>query len=101
MLRSLLALPLAIVLGGCVSAETPPESPDPLKSARPVPPVESCNASQIQGLIGQPASVLNEMSLAEPFRIIKPGMAVTMDYAPERMNIHLDKNNLIESVTCG
>lgn len=99
--RLSLALPLALVLAGCVPVEAPPVAPGPGKPARPAPPVGLCDAPQMQGLVGQDGAVLDSLSLPDPVRIIKPGMAVTMDYAPERMNIQIDRNGLIESVTCG
>lgn len=101
MFRLPLALPLALVLAGCVTIEAPQVAPGPGKPVRPLPPAGICDAPQMQGLVGQPAMILSSMSLRNPVRIIKPGMAVTMDYAPERMNIQIGENGLIESVTCG
>jgi Peptidase inhibitor I78 family len=51
--------------------------------------------------------VLAAMTFPSPTRIIEPGMAVTMDYSPERLNIWLAEGrvmaevNVIERVTCG
>ncbi|KAL3473799.1 hypothetical protein BJX99DRAFT_233063 [Aspergillus californicus] len=39
--------------------------------------------------------------LPESHRILKPGDGVTMDYKPERMNIHVDENNTVHDVRFG
>jgi len=34
-------------------------------------------------------------------RVIKPGMAVTMDYRSDRLNVELDDVNTIKALRCG
>jgi hypothetical protein len=41
------------------------------------------------------------MKFAQVTRIIRPGMAVTMDYSPTRLNITIDENGSIDRVYCG
>ena len=41
------------------------------------------------------------MRFSQDVRIIEYGMAVTMDYNPERLNIQLDRRDVIERVNCG
>lgn len=70
----------------------------------PVPgpdPDASCRASEMQYLVGQPEFVLAAMTFPAPTRIIEPGMVVTMDYQPNRLNIWIGENGRIERVTCG
>jgi len=89
-----LAIPaalLALTLAGCV-AETPPEE---------LPPENACNAAGLQGLVGQHRDALAAMTLPAPVRVIEPGMAVTMDYSPSRLNIELDARGFITRVYCG
>ena len=86
--------PLALLLTACVA-------PDPKPQPDPMPPITACGAPALQGLIGQNAAVLQTMRFAGPLRVIRPGMAVTMDYAPKRLNIELDANEMITRVTCG
>ncbi len=38
---------------------------------------------------------------ARRLRWIRPGDTVTMDYSPERLNIHLDGRNRVERFACG
>lgn len=84
---TLLAATLA--LGACV--ETPPT--DPLAPA--------CGAEGLSGLVGQNRKVLETMKFANTVRVIEPGMAVTMDYNPTRLNIELDAKGTITRLTCG
>jgi hypothetical protein len=95
-LRAALFL-LPFVLAACVEGQSPP---DP-GVAEPAPPIGSCGAGDLQGLVGQPQSVLQTMKFAGPVRIIQPGMAVTMDYSEDRLNILINEAGMIESVTCG
>lgn len=71
----------------------------------PVPPVEprpdACHASELQYLVGKPGVVLDGMRFSQDVRVIKYGSAVTMDYSATRLNIWLDRRDVIERVTCG
>ena len=62
---------------------------------------QTCGADPDSALIGQSADVLAAMIFPAPMRIIKPGMAITMDYNPDRLNIDIDKHNKISRVWCG
>lgn len=62
---------------------------------------DSCGAGALQGLVGQPATVLDSMKFASPTRILRPGMAATMDYSPDRLNIEIDAAERIIRVQCG
>lgn len=89
----LLALPLVVL--ACVPTEPAPEySVDPL-------PVQECGAADLQGLVGQSAKVLQTMRFGQTTRIIRPGMAVTMDFVADRLNIWIAEGDVIERITCG
>jgi hypothetical protein len=64
------------------------------------PDLSTCGADALQGLVGQPASVLQTMRFGQETRIIRPGMAVTMDYRPDRLNIEIDASERIARVHC-
>lgn len=87
----ILCMPLALM--ACVDPMLPPEGPFPIEAA--------CGADQLQDLVGQRASRLETMRFAGPVRIIRPGMAVTMDYLPNRLNIYIDDFERIAEVKCG
>ncbi|MFM7655702.1 MAG: I78 family peptidase inhibitor [Paracoccaceae bacterium] len=93
-----LALLMPFALAACVEVESPP---DPGIIAPPLPPEDSCGASQLQGLRGQSEDVLQTMKFGGPVRIIQPGMAVTMDYNPARLNIEIDESGKIHRISCG
>lgn len=90
-LLTLLIVPLSLAMAGCVAASDP--VPPPTENA--------CGAAGLQGLIGQPASVLASMTLLQPVRVISPGQAVTMDFRAERLNIELNAAQVITRVNCG
>ena len=87
-----------------VSACGPPLQPSPPLVAPPVltPAAEdTCNAAQYGNLIGQDASALERVLLMGPVRVVRPGMAVTMDYSAARINFSIDAANRINQITCG
>ncbi len=64
-------------------------------------PVENaCGAAGLQGLVGQSATVLQGMTFKLDTRVIRPGMAVTMDFRPDRLNIEIDAQERIARVFC-
>ena len=82
-----LALLLPIALAACV------EEPAPIAG--------TCGAPALQDLVGQSETVLQTMKFGSPVRIIHPGMAVTMDYREDRLNIEINEAGTIFRVTCG
>jgi hypothetical protein len=80
-----------LALAACVTEVTPPT--DPMAA--------SCGAEGLQGLVGQHRGVLAAMTFKAPVRVIEPGMAVTMDYSPARLNIELDSVGRIARIYCG
>ncbi len=61
----------------------------------------ACGAAAMQGLVGQPESVIAAMTFAAPVRILHPGDAMTMDYNPTRLNIMIDARGRVEKIFCG
>lgn len=88
-----------LAAGGCalMLAACQLEAPDPPA----LPPAKSCGAEGLSDLIGRPATVLETMRFAAPTRILRPGMAMTMDYAPGRLNIEIDAQEVIVRLFCG
>ena len=65
-----------------------------------------CNAAPVQGMIGQTASQALgteavRASTSRTMRWIGPDTMVTMDFRPDRLNIHLDAQNKVTRITCG
>jgi Peptidase inhibitor I78 family len=83
----------ALLLAACVPQTQP--------TAKLLPPQTACGAADLQNLVGQPAAVLQTMRFGQQVRIVRPGMAVTMDYSETRLNIDIDVNERISRVFCG
>lgn len=94
-----LALATSIALAGCSSTTTPPDTSMP-------PPVD-CGAQALSGMTGQPVigSTAQDVRIggqainaAGTVRVITPGMAVTQDYRPDRLNLEVDAaGNLVRA----
>ncbi len=89
---------MALALCGFAVACVPEFVPAP--GLPPAPVENACGADALQGLVGQPASVLETMRFGTETRIIRPGTAVTMDYRPDRLNIDIDAREWITRVYC-
>jgi Peptidase inhibitor I78 family len=93
--RFFAAIALPLMVSACVEPGVGPQVPiDPM-------PVDECGAGALQGLVGQSARVLLTMRFSQDVRVIQPGMAVTMDFLPNRLNIWIAEGDVIERVTCG
>src|SRR5690606_5907223 len=102
----LLAAPLAFAVVAC----SPAREPAPVNGAPPKI-VDgglggSCDAKAAEQYVGQ---MLDEAvgerakaaTGARGVRVIRPGMAVTMDYRAGRLNIEVDDDGRITKVSCG
>lgn len=84
-------------VGLAACTEIPPDPP----IDKPAKDTTSCGAGPDSNLVGQSVDVLAAMTFPAPMRVIKPGMAITMDYNPERLNIDVDAKGIITRVWCG
>jgi hypothetical protein len=96
-MKSLIAA-LALSLPACATT--------PAEEAPPAPAAASCRADRLGDLVGRPVSAaLAEAALARSgarrLRWIRPGQMVTMDYSPDRLNIHLDAQGKVVRFACG
>lgn len=98
----LMASALAVAITGCAGVP-PAEAEDvPVRGDTG----RKCDASKAQGLVGRAASEAlgaeaMRLSGAGKLRWIAPGMAVTMDFREDRLNIKLDERNKVVALTCG
>lgn len=95
-MRSKIAM-VTLALAGCAAAPANPPATDP---------ASACRNDALAGFVGQPATSevgaqMLAASGARALRWVTPGMAVTMDYRFDRLTVHLDANNRIESANCG
>jgi hypothetical protein len=61
----------------------------------------SCGAAERQDLVGTSIGALDAATLPEDRRVIFPGMAVTMDYREDRLNVEVGADDRIARVFCG
>ena len=99
----LLAAPLAL-LAGC----TGPAGPcNPVATpAFPPPADDQCAAAELASYAGAQATSEVRAAIATKLgdrrvRYIAPGDAVTMDFAPSRLNVELDAEGRIVRLRCG
>ena len=83
-----------------------------LAGCAPVPPADTpavgtpCSATLANSLVSKPysADVVEKARIAsgsKTVRVIRPGMAVTMDFREDRLNVDLDEKDLVVRVHCG
>lgn len=60
-----------------------------------------CSAAGLQSLVGGAESQLAAVDLKPPVRMLRPGMAMTMDYSPSRLNVEIDAKGKIVRIFCG
>lgn len=88
---------LAFALAGCIDV-------GPILPERPPP--GTCAVEGLSRFVGRPGTPelgerARRRSGAARLRWIRPGDMVTMDFSPQRLNIHLDARNRVESFACG
>lgn len=91
---------LMVICGGCTaSAGTETSAPPPSMEAQ-------CHGEGLDPFIGQKASAetgaaMLKASGARTLRWGAPGMAMTMDFRPDRLTVSYDQNMVIERASCG
>ena len=105
------ALVTACLLAGCMNGhgngaeDAPPQGqivpPGATAPLPPADPVDDCEASGVQDLIGKDRAAISGMRFAHPLRVIEHGQPVTMDFNPQRLNIQLARSGKITAITCG
>ena len=77
------------------------------ETAGPPPEPTACGAEKVQHYVGKKRSTaisesVAALSGAKSIRWIEPGMAVTMDFREDRLNIFFDaETGIIKEVKCG
>ena len=89
----------ALAVAGCASVADDSD----MVAAQPA---CECDASAVQGVIGQTAAAnmgarLLAQTGATTLRWVPPRTAVTMDFRPERLTVVYDDDMVIERLTCG
>jgi Peptidase inhibitor I78 family len=95
-MKSLIAALALLSLPACATT-TPAEGAAPSGA---------CDAARAQALVGRTATPelvaqAQRLTGARRVRSIHPGMMVTMDYSPDRLNIHIGPDDRVERLVCG
>ncbi|MPS27951.1 I78 family peptidase inhibitor [Pigmentiphaga sp.] len=101
MIRSAFALATLALATGC-AAPVPAAAPQPAAQA----PQGQCQADAAQSLVGQQlSSVLAEearkASGAGSARVLRPGQAITMEFNPFRVNVEVNRREVVTAIRCG
>lgn len=83
-----------------------------LAACAPVPPMDApatdgtCSVDRVTEVVGRPYSAdlaerARTQSGSKAVRVIRPGMAVTMDYRVDRLNVDLDEKDVVTALRCG
>ena len=91
-LQTCLGVALVLALGAC---EEMKQAGDKVAGG-----TGTCPADQHQDWVGKRVDILNEVDLPEGTRVLFPTTPATMDYRPDRMNVKVDKADVITSVDC-
>ncbi len=94
---------LILLLSACATGAQ--DSPTGEQAAQTIP-LESCDTAAVSYALGENFDEANlpqlqSESQSRQVRVLHPGDAATMDHRPERLNIHVDDNELIEELRCG
>lgn len=108
---------VTLLLSACASSQMPISPADDTVDAAPPPPTvtqnganeahtAACDLDAIHYAIGEQFDEANVPQLqsdsnARQVRVLRPGDMATMDHRPDRLNIHLDDQDVIEELRCG
>ena len=95
-----LALLGAFAVSACATATPTPEPP------MAAPDGHVCRPEGLSQFVGQPATQalgadMLRVSGARILRWVGHGMAVTMDFSPQRLTVQLTSDNRVERANCG
>ena len=105
-LRFPVALLALVAVSACASPSSGPvESASIAAPPAAEEPAMTCQADKGQWAIGQIADEalvarVKADTTSDRVRVIRPGMAVTMDYREDRVNLDVDADNRVTGVRC-
>jgi len=89
-----------LALSACATAAPPSEPPVDGTSGY------ACRSEGLDRFVGQPATQalgaeMLRVSGARALRWVGHGMAIAMEFSPERLTVHLTPDNRVERASCG
>ncbi|MDN3525303.1 I78 family peptidase inhibitor [Halomonas sabkhae] len=98
-----------LILTGCAGQSSPTASPE--RDKAPEPPTMSqsddlCGAEQVHRYVGTSytetlGDTLEQESGAGTIRVKRPGMAYTLEYRADRLDVSVNEENVIQTIQCG
>ena len=83
-------------------AQADAHAPAAAPAAAPVAIAPTAGCEAFKSLIGAKADAKTRAAIkGRKFRILHPGDAATMDHVENRVNLHVDGQNVVVDVTCG
>ncbi|MEO1014985.1 MAG: I78 family peptidase inhibitor [Pseudomonadota bacterium] len=86
--------------GAVASSDMTTDGGDVTQSPKGFDDPDACGASRYESLIGTNIAAVT-LPEGRKVRVLKPGAIATMDYSPNRLNIHVDEDGVITRVRCG
>ncbi|WMJ71159.1 I78 family peptidase inhibitor [Stenotrophomonas sp. 24(2023)] len=88
------------------AAEAAKAPADDAGKATEAPPAGTCDASQVQSLVGQAytdavGKQAQDDAGARQLRVLHPTDVTTMEFLGERLNVEVDEKNVVTGVRCG
>lgn len=93
-MKKIYALMAILLVAACSASQPKLSDPEDFDG------VPRCGAENFQNLLGKPESVLKDVNLPDPHRILRPGDIIALDFSPNRLTIDVDGLGLISSITC-
>ena len=90
----------AVALGVIACSPQQPTGDPPPETAEEATRQDICGASAFEFLLGAPAAQIDQTTLPVGARIITPETMVTEDFRPERLNIIVDMDGNVSSLSC-
>lgn len=84
-----LSVPVFLALAACQS--TVPFEPE----------TDACQSLHYLSMVGTKEADVAAGTFPAGTRMIRPDTAVTQDYRPERLNVHINAKGRIERIACG
>ena len=93
---------VCLALAGCAATSGPISSgAGVVAGAFPTGLDNTCDGERYGTLVGQDATALERVLILGQVRVIRPGMVVTQDYRPERLNFEIGPDGRVARITCG
>ncbi|HVY85105.1 MAG TPA: I78 family peptidase inhibitor [Caulobacterales bacterium] len=99
-----------VAAAGCTSVEPTTRDLDSIQSnyyrqqadadEQQHPQQDTCGLERFRHLIGTPADAIDQSTLPPHTRIIRPGMMITQDFSPQRLNLRIAPDGKVASIGC-